>query len=377
MGGFGGPDPGDDDVPLRGGLCPLPRREARGEFLPGSPSARPPSPFGLWQRGRCRRRWGRWHVDGVAVAPYPCPPLLHLAEVEEAGVAVVADDDVVDDLMPTRSPAARRRAVRVTSSGDGVGSPLGWLWTRITDAAASGSRIAARKTSRGWTRLAVSVPSETRRSRITCPCRRAARRGSAPAGDPRTRSVARKWRKTSALPPMRSPRSGSRASARRPSAIAAQIADRRPRGSRAPTPSSDASSSWGVATAGIGRARVARAAADAAGARRGRARSHRGVPCAAAARAARRRTGASMPARSDDRSRTVVVAQLVQHAPRASEGRCHGSARTRGTSRDHSATSRIDAATPRRTTATKRQPSATRTNSPLRYSPSGCAASTG
>ena len=40
---------------------------------------------------------GTLYVDGVAVAPYPCPPL-HLAEVEEAGVAVVADDDVVDDL---------------------------------------------------------------------------------------------------------------------------------------------------------------------------------------------------------------------------------------------------------------------------------------
>ena len=38
----------------------------------------------------------------------------------------------------------------------GVGSPLGWLWRKIT--AAADSLIAGRKASRGWTRLADKLP---------------------------------------------------------------------------------------------------------------------------------------------------------------------------------------------------------------------------
>src|SRR5947199_215120 len=45
------------------------------------------------------------------------------------------------------------------SSADGVGSPLGWLWTRMRAAAAA--RMAGAKTSRGWTSAAVSEPVET------------------------------------------------------------------------------------------------------------------------------------------------------------------------------------------------------------------------
>src|SRR5439155_364332 len=64
---------------------------------------------------------------------------------------------------------SRRRAhstscrVSRMSSRLGVGSPLGWLWSRITEAA--DSRIAGLNTSRGCTRLADSVPCEITRSR--------------------------------------------------------------------------------------------------------------------------------------------------------------------------------------------------------------------
>src|SRR5207244_12989676 len=68
--------------------------------------------------------------------------------------------------MPTSSPAWRRRWVMAQSSADGVGSPLGWLWTRMSAAAAA--RMAGAKTSRGWTSAAVSEPSETH----TSPCTR-------------------------------------------------------------------------------------------------------------------------------------------------------------------------------------------------------------
>lgn len=37
-------------------------------------------------------------------------------------------------LMPRRSPASLRRAVMLLSSADGAGSPLGWLWRRMTAA---------------------------------------------------------------------------------------------------------------------------------------------------------------------------------------------------------------------------------------------------
>ncbi len=47
-----------------------------------------------------------------------------------------------------------------TSSALGVGSPLGWLWTRMI--AAADSSMTGTKTSRGWTSDAVSEPSEMR-----------------------------------------------------------------------------------------------------------------------------------------------------------------------------------------------------------------------
>ena len=47
--------------------------------------------------------------------------------------------------MSSRRPAASASAVRWRSSGDGVGSPDGWLWTRITPAALS--RTASRNSS--------------------------------------------------------------------------------------------------------------------------------------------------------------------------------------------------------------------------------------
>ena len=57
------------------------------------------------------------------------------------------------------SPAACNSLVRATSSQLGVGSPLGWLCTRIT--AAAESRTAGWNTSRGWTRLPVRQPIAT------------------------------------------------------------------------------------------------------------------------------------------------------------------------------------------------------------------------
>src|SRR5207247_9938026 len=47
-------------------------------------------------------------------------------------------------------PASTSCRVTARSSADGVGSPLGWLWTTMMPAAASA--IAARNTSRGCTR---------------------------------------------------------------------------------------------------------------------------------------------------------------------------------------------------------------------------------
>src|SRR5207249_10935251 len=46
-------------------------------------------------------------------------------------------------------PASTSCLVTARSSAEGVGSPLGWLWTTMIPAAASA--IAARNTSRGWT----------------------------------------------------------------------------------------------------------------------------------------------------------------------------------------------------------------------------------
>jgi len=59
--------------------------------------------------------------------------------------------------MPRVSPAFPSLSVIAMSSLLGVGSPLGWLWTKMTDAAAS--FIASLNDSRGCIREAVRVPS--------------------------------------------------------------------------------------------------------------------------------------------------------------------------------------------------------------------------
>ena len=48
--------------------------------------------------------------------------------------------------------------VIVKSSSEGSGSPEGWLWAKTTEAALC--IIASLNTSRGWTKLALSVPME-------------------------------------------------------------------------------------------------------------------------------------------------------------------------------------------------------------------------
>lgn len=58
--------------------------------------------------------------------------------------------------IPRRVPASCKRWLSTASSSLGVGSPLGWLWAMMTAAALA--RIAAMKTSRGWTKQAVNVP---------------------------------------------------------------------------------------------------------------------------------------------------------------------------------------------------------------------------
>ena len=65
----------------------------------------------------------------------------------EAGVAVPADDDVVVDGDAERLGDLDDRLVIWMSARDGVGSPEGWLWTRIIAVADSSS--ARLTTSRG------------------------------------------------------------------------------------------------------------------------------------------------------------------------------------------------------------------------------------
>ena len=65
--------------------------------------------------------------------------------------------------MPRTSPACLSRAVSWRSSVEGVGSPLGWLWTKIT--AHAQERMAGEKASRGSTLHEVRPPSTTRWSR--------------------------------------------------------------------------------------------------------------------------------------------------------------------------------------------------------------------
>src|ERR1019366_6239802 len=58
--------------------------------------------------------------------------------------------------MPISRPAATKRCVVATSSGEGSGSPDGWLWYRMTPAAPA--RMAWRKRGAGATAACVSVP---------------------------------------------------------------------------------------------------------------------------------------------------------------------------------------------------------------------------
>ena len=60
--------------------------------------------------------------------------------------------------MPKILPASTNLFVIVISSSEGSGSPEGWLWAKTTEAALC--IIASLKTSRGWTKLALSVPME-------------------------------------------------------------------------------------------------------------------------------------------------------------------------------------------------------------------------
>ena len=61
--------------------------------------------------------------------------------------------------MPMISPASTRRLVSLMSSSEGVGSPEGWLWTKITEAALE--EMASLNTSRGCTMLQSRLPIET------------------------------------------------------------------------------------------------------------------------------------------------------------------------------------------------------------------------
>jgi len=60
--------------------------------------------------------------------------------------------------IPKILPASTNLFVKAISSSEGVGSPEGWLWTKIT--ATANSLMAGSKTSRGWTKLELIVPIE-------------------------------------------------------------------------------------------------------------------------------------------------------------------------------------------------------------------------
>src|SRR5450759_359538 len=61
--------------------------------------------------------------------------------------------------MPISRPAATKRCVVATSSGEGSGSPDGWLWYRMTPAAPA--RMAWRKRGAGATAACDTVPLKT------------------------------------------------------------------------------------------------------------------------------------------------------------------------------------------------------------------------
>ena len=97
-----------------------------------------------------------------------------------AGSATITKSNSVT---PSSSPACCRRSARARSSPLGVGSPLGWLCA-MTNAAAF-DKQAALKTSRGWTRDASRVPTETTWTpislRFVLKCSARTRSTSAPA----------------------------------------------------------------------------------------------------------------------------------------------------------------------------------------------------
>src|ERR1035438_9764726 len=68
-------------------------------------------------------------------------------------------DNMIQERYIHRYGASLSCLVSWISAALGDGSPDGWLWAQTTAAAAS--RIAERKTSRGWASAAVAVPDET------------------------------------------------------------------------------------------------------------------------------------------------------------------------------------------------------------------------
>jgi len=90
--------------------------------------------------------------------------------------------------MPMSLPVSMSAWVMFLSSADAVGSPEGWLWTRMM--ALLDSFIAGLNTSLGWMRDASSIPMdmvrcfltlflESRRSRTNCSLSRCWMRGAA------------------------------------------------------------------------------------------------------------------------------------------------------------------------------------------------------
>ena len=117
--------------------------------------------------------------------------------IGQFGVGFYSSFIVADNvtLLTRRAGVPEDQGVRWMSSGDGDGSPDGWLCTRTT--ALAESRTAGRKTSRGWTIDVVSEPSDTISSRraavrvglrvcIDFVC--GARRRDAPSRSPRERN---------------------------------------------------------------------------------------------------------------------------------------------------------------------------------------------
>ena len=83
---------------------------------------------------------------------------LHPTSFLETEIASVADHDVIENVDAGELPVDQT-SCRSRSSGDGDGSPNGWLWHTMIAAALA--RIAALNTSRGWTSVESSVPRLT------------------------------------------------------------------------------------------------------------------------------------------------------------------------------------------------------------------------